>query len=246
MKNTGRVHSFETLGTVDGPGIRFVIFLQGCALRCQYCHNPDTWKINEGEEYTVDDLMFEIKKYKTYMEASSGGVTFTGGDPLVQAEFLTELAKKCKEEGISVVVDTSGFILNDKVKELYKYTDLVLLDIKSFDEETYQLVSGGKLSPTLETLDHLKEKNIEVWVRYVVVPELTDDLESIKALSNHLDDFPNVTKIEPLAFHKMGEYKWEELGEEYKLKDTKEPKKELMEEVKKIFKTNGKNVIINT
>ncbi len=246
MKNTGRVHSFETLGTVDGPGIRFVIFLQGCALRCQYCHNPDTWKINEGEEYTVDDLMFEIKKYKTYMEASSGGVTFTGGDPLVQAEFLTELAKKCKEEGISVVVDTSGFILNDKVKELYKYTDLVLLDIKSFDEETYQLVSGGKLSPTLETLDHLKEKNIEVWVRYVVVPELTDDLESIKALSNHLDDFPNVTKIEPLAFHKMGEYKWEELGEEYKLKDTKEPKKELMEEVKKIFETNGKNVIINT
>ncbi len=246
MKNTGRVHSFETLGTVDGPGIRFVIFLQGCALRCQYCHNPDTWKINEGEEYTVDDLMFEIKKYKTYMEASSGGVTFTGGDPLVQAEFLTELAKKCKEEGISVVVDTSGFILNDKVKELYKYTDLVLLDIKSFDEETYQLVSGGKLSPTLETLDHLKEKNIEVWVRYVVVPEITDDLESIKALSNHLDDFPNVTKIEPLAFHKMGEYKWEELGEEYKLKDTKEPKKELMEEVKKIFETNGKNVIINT
>ena len=246
MKNTGRVHSFETLGTVDGPGIRFVIFLQGCALRCQYCHNPDTWKINEGEEYTVDDLMFEIKKYKTYMEASSGGVTFTGGDPLVQAEFLTELAKKCKEEGISVVVDTSGFILNDKVKELYKYTDLVLLDIKSFDEETYQLVSGGKLSPTLETLDHLKEKNIEVWVRYVVVPELTDDLESIKALSNHLDDFHNVTKIEPLAFHKMGEYKWEELGEEYKLKDTKEPKKELMEEVKKIFETNGKNVIINT
>ncbi len=246
MKNTGRVHSFETMGTVDGPGIRFVIFLQGCALRCQYCHNPDTWKINEGKEYTVNDLMFEIKKYKNYMEASSGGVTFTGGDPLVQAGFLTELAKKCKEEGISVVVDTSGFIFNDKVKELYEYTDLVLLDIKSFDKNTYQLITGGKLSPTLETLDYLKEKNIEVWVRYVVVPELTDDLESIKALSNYLDDFPNVSKIEPLAFHKMGEYKWEELGEEYKLKNTKEPEKELMEEVKKIFETNGKNVIINT
>ena len=123
---------------------------------------------------------------------------------------------------------------------------MVLLDIKSFDKNTYQLITGGKLSPTLETLDYLKEKNIEVWVRYVVVPELTDDLESIKALSNYLDDFPNVSKIEPLAFHKMGEYKWEELGEEYKLKNTKEPEKELMEEVKKIFETNGKNVIINT
>lgn len=246
MKNIGRVHSFETLGTVDGPGIRFVVFMQGCALRCQYCHNPDTWKINEGEEYTVNELMFEIRKYKTYMESSGGGVTFTGGDPLVQADFLLELAKKCKEEDISVTLDTSGFILNEKVKELYQYTDLVLLDIKSFDENTYQLISGGRLSPTLETLDYLKEKDIEVWVRYVVVPELTDDLESIKALSNHLDNFPNVSKIEPLAFHKMGEYKWEELGEEYMLKNTKEPEKELMEEVKRIFETNGKNVVINT
>lgn len=246
MKNTGRVHSFETLGTVDGPGIRFVVFMQGCALRCQYCHNPDTWKINEGEEYTVNELMFEIRKYKTYMESSGGGVTFTGGDPLVQAEFLVELAKKCKEEGISVTIDTSGFILNDKVKELYKYTDLVLLDIKSFNENTYKFISGGRLSPTLETLDYLKEKDIEVWVRYVVVPELTDDLESIKALSNHLDNFPNISKIEPLAFHKMGEYKWEELGEDYMLKKTKEPEEDLMEEVKKIFETNGKNVVINT
>lgn len=246
MKNTGRVHSFETLGTVDGPGIRFVVFMQGCALRCQYCHNPDTWKINEGEEYTVNELMFEIRKYKTYMESSGGGVTFTGGDPLVQAEFLVELAKKCKEEGISVTIDTSGFILNDKVKELYKYTDLVLLDIKSFNENTYKFISGGRLSPTLETLDYLKEKDIEVWVRYVVVPELTDDLESIKALSNHLDNFPNISKIEPLAFHKMGEYKWEELGEDYMLKKTKEPEEDLMEEVKKIFEINGKNVVINT
>lgn len=245
MKNTGRIHSFETLGTVDGPGIRFVVFMQGCALRCQYCHNPDTWKINEGEEYTVNEIMFEIRKYKAYMESSGGGVTITGGDPLVQAEFLVELAKKCKEEGISVAIDTSGFILNDIVKKLYKYTDLVLLDIKSFDEYTYRLISGGRLSPTLETLDYLKEKNIEVWIRYVVVPGLTDDLESIKALSNHLDNFPNVSKIEPLAFHKMGEYKWEELGEKYVLKNTKEPEKDLMEEVKKIFETNGKNVIIN-
>lgn len=245
MKNTGRIHSFETLGTVDGPGIRFVVFMQGCALRCQYCHNPDTWKINEGEEYTVNEIMFEIRKYKAYMESSGGGVTITGGDPLVQAEFLVELAKKCKEEGISVAIDTSGFILNDIVKKLYKYTDLVLLDIKSFNEYTYRLISGGRLSPTLETLDYLKEKNIEVWIRYVVVPGLTDDLESIKALSNHLDNFPNVSKIEPLAFHKMGEYKWEELGEKYVLKNTKEPEKDLMEEVKKIFETNGKNVIIN-
>lgn len=246
MKETGRIHSFETLGTVDGPGIRFVIFMQGCALKCQYCHNPDTWRPSEGKEYTVNDLMFEIKKYKTYMEFSGGGVTFTGGDPLLQAQFLAKVAKRCKKLGVSVAIDTAGFLLNDTVKELYKYTDLVLLDIKSFDPETYKIVTGGNLSPTLKTLDYLKEENIEVWVRYVVVPDLTDDLDNIKALSTYLDNYPNVSKIEPLAFHKMGEYKWEELGEPYKLRDTKEPDKEFMGKVKEIFESNGKNVVINT
>ena len=246
MNVTGRVHSFETLGTVDGPGIRFVVFMQGCPLRCQYCHNPDTWDSTVGEEYTVNDLIFEIRKYKTYMESSGGGVTFTGGDPLLQAEFLIQVAKKCKEEGISITIDTSGFLLSDKVKELYKYVDLVLLDIKSFDSAVYKTVTGRNIDPTLKTLDYLREEDIEVWIRYVVVPDLTDNLDNIKALSNHLDNYPNVSRIEPLAFHKMGEYKWEEMGEEYKLADTKEPEKELMEQVRDIFATNDKKVVINT
>ena len=245
MKDKGRIHSFETLGTVDGPGIRFVVFMQGCPLRCKYCHNPDTWDTTGGKEFTVDELFNEIKKYKTFMESSGGGVTFTGGDPLIQAGFLSQVAKLCKENGISVALDTSGAIINDNVKELYKYTDLVLLDIKSFDKDVYRDLTGVKLDPTLKTLDMLKEQDIDVWVRYVVVPDLTDDLESIKALSDYLDNYPNVKRIEPLEFHKMGEYKWEELGIPYSLGDTSEPEKELMRKVKEIFSTNGKNVIIN-
>lgn len=246
MKSTGRVHSFETLGTVDGPGIRFVVFMQGCPLRCQYCHNPDTWDTSQGKEYSVIELMQEIRKYKIYMESSGGGVTFTGGEPLLQAEFLTQVAKACQDEGINVSIDSSGFILNDDVKELYKYTDLILLDIKSFDKDVYYSLTGVRLEPTLKTLDYLKEQNIEVWVRYVVVPELTDDLDSIRALSSHLDKYSNITKIEPLAFHKMGEFKWEELGLTYSLDETEEPTRDLMVKVQEIFAINGKNVIINT
>lgn len=245
MKKIGRIHSLESLGTLDGPGIRFVVFMQGCPLRCQFCHNPDTWDVSKGMEYTSDSLMEEILKYKSYMDYSNGGVTFTGGEPLLQADFLLELGKKCKENGVSVALDTSGFILNDSVKELLDYTDFVLLDIKNFDPLVYKTVTGVSLSPTLKFLDYLKEKDVSTWVRYVVVPELTDNLDSVRKLSDHLDAYPNVKKIELLAFHKMGEYKWKELGMEYKLGDTAEPSKELMEEVKGILETNGKVVTSN-
>lgn len=245
MANLGRIHSLESFGTVDGPGIRFVVFMQGCPLRCQFCHNPDTWDVNKGTEYTPDDLMREILKYKSYMDYSGGGVTFTGGEPLLQAEFILEVSKMCKNKGISVAIDTSGFIYNDTVKELMDYTDLVLLDIKNYDPLVYETVTGVSLSPTLKFLELLKELNKTTWIRYVLVPQLTDNLDSIRKLSAYLDEYPNVEKIELLAFHKMGEYKWKELGLEYKLYDTKEPDKELMEEVTKILSTNGKLVISN-
>lgn len=245
MEKIGRIHSLESLGTVDGPGIRFVVFLQGCPLRCQFCHNPDTWDVTKGREYTVSQLMGEIIQYKSYMNFSGGGVTFTGGEPLLQAEFLLEVSKKCKELGISTALDTSGFIWNDQVKELLEYTDLVLLDIKNYDPLVYKTVTGVSLSPTLKLLDYLKEKGIRTWIRYVLVPQLTDNLDSVKKLSEHLDQYPNVEKIELLGFHKMGEYKWKELGLEYKLSDTKEPSKELLREVKAIFETNGKIVAAN-
>lgn len=245
MADIGRIHSLESFGTVDGPGIRFVVFMQGCPLRCLYCHNPDTWDVNKGKEYTPEELMNEIIKYKSYMDYSKGGVTFTGGEPLLQTDFLLEVCRLCKDKGISVAIDTSGFIFNDKVKRLMEYTDLVLLDIKNYDPVVYKALTGVSLNPTLKFLDYLKEKNIPTWVRYVVVPNLTDNLDAVRKLSDYLDGYPNVKKIELLAFHKMGEYKWKELGLDYKLTDTKEPDKELMKQISDILSANGKVVTTN-
>lgn len=245
MAKIGRIHSLESFGTVDGPGIRFVVFMQGCPMRCQFCHNPDTWDVNKGKEYTPESLMEEILRYKSYMDYSKGGVTFTGGEPLLQAEFILEVSKLCKAKGITVAIDTAGYILNNTVKELLEYTDLVLLDIKNYDPIVYKAVTGVQLSPTLKFLDYLREKNIPTWVRYVLVPQLTDNMDSISKLSDHLDGYPNVEKIELLAFHKMGEYKWKELGLDYKLTNTEEPSKELMEQVMGILSSNGKIVTSN-
>ena len=241
----GYLHSVETMGLLDGPGTRTIFFLQGCPLRCLYCHNPDTWDVNKGKEYTPEELMNEIIKYKSYMDYSKGGVTFTGGEPLLQTDFLLEVCRLCKDKGISVAIDTSGFIFNDKVKRLMEYTDLVLLDIKNYDPVVYKALTGVSLNPTLKFLDYLKEKNIPTWVRYVVVPNLTDNLDAVRKLSDYLDGYPNVKKIELLAFHKMGEYKWKELGLDYKLTDTKEPDKELMKQISDILSANGKVVTTN-
>jgi pyruvate formate lyase activating enzyme len=246
MNKIGRIHSLESCGTVDGPGIRFVVFMQGCVLRCQFCHNPDTWDLKKGTEYTPEQLMKEIVKYKSYMNFSGGGVTFTGGEPLIQADFILEVCKLCKDENISVAIDTSGFIFNDTVKEILDYADIVLLDIKNYNPLVYKTVTGVELAPTLQFLEYLKEKNKKTWVRYVLVPNLTDNLDSIKELSSHLANYPNVSKIELLGFHKMGEFKWKELGYDYKLADTKEPSKELLQEVKKILESSGIEVAMNS
>ncbi len=245
MSIKGRIHSLESFGTVDGPGIRFVVFLQGCPLRCQFCHNPDTWEVHKGTEYEPAQLVDEIIKYKSYMKFSDGGVTFTGGEPLLQAEFILEVCKLLRPHQISVAIDTSGFIWNDYVKEVLDYTDIVLLDIKNYDKRVYEKVTGVALSPTLKFLDHLRERDIKTWIRYVLVPGLTDNLEAVRGLSNHLDQYPNVEKIDLLGFHKMGEFKWKELGLKYELTDTPEPSKELLAEVKAIFETNGKKVSAN-
>lgn len=242
---TGRVHSIETCGTVDGPGVRVVIFMQGCLLRCRYCHNPDTWELTGGTEYTPEQLMNEILKYKSFMRFSGGGVTFTGGEPLLQAGFLLEAAKLCRRNDIPVVIDTSGYVWNEKVKEVLDYTDIVLLDIKNYDPAGYEALTGVPLAPTLRFLDYLREKNVNTWVRYVLVPQLTDNLESIHGLSGHLSHYPNVTRIELLGFHKMGEYKWKELKLDYKLADTKEPDRELFLKVKSILEESGKTVNTN-
>ncbi len=245
MSTIGRIHSLESFGTVDGPGIRFVVFMQGCPLRCQFCHNPDTWEVHKGTEYTVEQLVSEIIKYKSYMDFSSGGVTFTGGEPLLQAEFILEVSKLLKRHGISIAIDTSGYVWNDAIIEVLKYTDLVLLDIKNYDPLVYEAVTGVPLAPTLKLLDYLREMKINTWIRYVLVPKLTDNLDSVRRLSAHLSNYPNVSKIELLGFHKMGEFKWKELGLEYKLTDTQEPSRELLQEVKEILEGSGRSVSAN-
>lgn len=245
MSVTGRIHSIETCGTVDGPGIRFVIFMQGCPLRCKYCHNPDTWKLGDGEEKTVEELISEIKKYKSYMKFSGGGVTVTGGEPLLQGKFIKELFKKCKEENIHTAVDTSGYIFNDITKEVLDYTDLVLLDIKSYNKKSYKYITGVELDPTLNFMEYLGKINKPVWIRYVLVPGLSDNEESIKGLSLYLSNFRNVDKIELLPFHKMGEFKWKELGYDYELSNTEEPTKEEIIKAMSIIKEHNMNVVTN-
>ena len=243
MSQTGRIHSYESCGTVDGPGIRFVVFMQGCPLRCQYCHNPDTWKLSDGKEITVDELMAEVVKYKSYMRFSGGGITITGGEPLMQPDFVLEVIRRCREEGIHTAIDTSGYLYNDKTRAIIDEVDLVLLDIKHMDPDQYKVITGVQLAPTLEFLAYLGEVKRDVWIRYVLVPGLSDQADSIRDLSRHLSQYDNIKKIELLPFHKMGEFKWESLGEPYRLADVEEPDKMAIVEAMAIFKEFNLNVV---
>ncbi len=180
MEVIGKLHSFESFGTVDGPGIRFVIFMQGCPLRCKYCHNPDTWNINDAKyERTVEFTINEVIKCKPFFK-NNGGITITGGEPLVQVDYVTKLLRRAKEEEIHTAIDTSGYIFNDKVKEALNYVDLVLLDIKSINADTYKNLTGVKIDNTLKFAEYLDEINKPVWIRYVVVPNLTDDKKDVQ------------------------------------------------------------------
>ena len=234
-----RIHSIETCGTVDGPGIRTVIFFQGCPLRCQYCHNPDSWNPQDGTLNDIDDLFTEIQKYQNFMRFSNGGVTLTGGEPLLQTQAAAQLLKKCKQAGIHTALDTSGFIFNDQVKQLLQDVDLVLLDIKNFDPNQYQHITGVKLDRTLQFLEYLTENNIETWIRYVLVPNLTDNYPAIEALSQHLSPRQNISRIEVLPFHKIGEYKWSEMGLAYQLTDTPAPDPAAIAHTKQLFQQHN-------
>ncbi len=235
----GRIHSIETCGTVDGPGIRYVIFTQGCPLRCLYCHNPDCRHPDQGKETTVEELIRDIQKYRSYMNASGGGVTVSGGEPLMQPEFVGEIFRRCKELGIHTVLDTSGYVKLATVKPLLNYVDLLLLDIKSFDPKIYYQVTKVSLEPTLNFARYLSDINKPVWIRFVLVPNLTDPSNNIRGLAEFISHLNNVERVEILPFHKMGEYKWEELGYEYQLKDTPAASPELVATAKKIFQEYG-------
>lgn len=219
----GRIHSIETCGAVDGPGLRYIVFTQGCPLRCQYCHNPDTWKATDGNETTTEELIEDIVKYKSFMNASNGGVTVSGGEPFLQPEFLKDLLMKCKENGLHTAVDSSGYVNLNIADPILDYTDLVLLDIKSYNKDVFKSLTGVELDRTIAFAKHLEQRGIPIWLRYVFVPNLTDNHEDIEHLAQFLSTLTNLQRIDFLPFHKMGEYKWEQLGYDYKLADTKEP-----------------------
>jgi len=234
---TGYVHSIEAGGMVDGPGIRYVVFLSGCPLRCRYCHNPDTWRPKAGRPYSVDGILAEVRKYKSYMRFSGGGITVTGGEPLMQPDFLAGLLAACRAEGIHTTLDTSGYDPAGAAAKALPHTNLLLLDIKSINPETYMKVTGVPIDKTLDTLRLSQSLKVPVWVRFVLVPGLTDDIGDIRKMAAFLKDFDNIEKVEVLPFHKLGEYKWGTLGTPYTLADTQPPSAELLKRVKGILES---------
>lgn len=238
----GYIHSFESFGTKDGPGIRFVLFLQGCPLRCLYCHNVDTWDLkNKKYMFTPEETMKEISKVKGFIK--TGGITVSGGEPLMQPEFILELFRLCKNENIHTAVDTSGYLLNDKIKEVLELTDLVLLDIKHINPVKYKSLTSVELKPTLDFMDYLSKINKPVWVRYVLVPGYTDDEKDLRTWAKYVSNFKNVERVDILPFHQMASYKWEGLGRTYELQDTPAPSKEGIEKAEEIFKYFGLKTI---
>jgi len=220
----GRIHSIETFGTVDGPGIRFVLFMQGCALQCQYCHNPDTWDTGKGRIVEVQDIMNEIEPYLEYYRRSGGGITVTGGEPTLQAPFVAALFKEIKRRwNLHTAIDSSGFCDAGHAKELMDVTDLVLLDLKHIDSEKHEALTSQPNERILHYAEWLSDIGKPVWIRHVLVPGLTDGLEDLAALGAFIRKLNNVKKFELLPYHRMGVYKWQELKREYPLEGVKEP-----------------------
>lgn len=217
---SGKIHSIETCGTVDGPGVRFVVFMQGCPMRCQYCHNPDTWEYNAGTKMTVNEILKKFDGVKEFLK--NGGITVTGGEPLVQIDFVTELFKHARLKEIHTALDTSGILFNNsdtnKIDELLKYTNLVMLDIKHIDDAEHKKLTGHSNKTVLEFAKYLSNKNIPMWVRHVVVPTITDKPEYLKKLGEFLGTLNNIQALDILPYHDMAISKYEQLGINYPLK----------------------------
>ncbi len=230
----GNIHSIETCGTVDGPGIRFVIFMQGCPMRCLYCHNPDTWDLSCNKKMSVDEI---IKKYESVKEFTKGGITVTGGEPLVQIDFVIELFKRAKESNVHTALDTSGILFDNtsKYDELIKYTDLVLLDIKHIKDSEHKKLTGHSNKNILKFAKYLDENSVPIWIRHVVVPNITYKKEYLQELGKFIKTLKNVKKFEVLPYHNMAIEKYKKLNIEYKLKDTKPLTREEGKKAKEII-----------
>ncbi|MGN1191458.1 MAG: pyruvate formate-lyase-activating protein [Dorea sp.] len=239
----GYIHSLESFGSVDGPGVRYVIFTSGCAMRCQFCHNPDTWNMQSGTPYTADELIEKALKYRTYW-GSKGGITVSGGEPLLQIDFLTELFQKAKEQGIHTTLDTSGNPFTreepffDKFCRLMEVTDLVMLDIKQIDEEQHKILTGYTNQNILDMARFLSDIKKPVWIRHVLVPERSDRDDYLERLQEFILTLKNVERVEVLPYHTLGVFKWKELGFEYQLEGINPPTKDRVENANRILKTN--------
>ena len=215
-KVTGRIHSFESFSTVDGPGVRYVIFLQGCPLRCKYCHNRDTRDVHLGEVYDTESIVEKILNYREYM-GEDGGVTVSGGEPLLQIDFVIDLFKRLKAEGIHTAIDTSGFVDVDKLKDLLDYTDLVILDLKEMDNDTHKDLIGVDNAKILKFAEHLSNEGVPMWIRHVLVPTITDKEEHLIKLKEFVSTLKTVEKVEVLGYHTLGSEKWEMIGDKFML-----------------------------
>lgn len=238
-----KIHSTESFGSADGPGVRFLVFLQGCNMRCKYCHNPDTWKL-PGEDYkdlkTPEELLKQAKRYKSYW-GKNGGITVSGGEALLQIDFLIEFFKLAKQEGIHTTLDTAGNPFTretkffDKFNELLKYTDLFMLDIKHIDDEEHKKLTGFTNKNILDMAEYLSEQGKDMWIRHVLVPGINDDEKYLKRLYDFISKLKTVKKVEILPYHTLGVFKWKELGFKYSLEDVETPTKEQIEKAKEIL-----------
>ncbi len=235
----GYMHSLEVGSTVDGPGIRFVLFTTGCPLRCAYCHNPDTWHKANGRAIGTNRIMKEIGKYAKGLRLSRGGVTISGGEPLLQHDFIVEIFRRCKESGIHTCLDTSGFMGNKLTDSELENIDLMLLDIKSGDPAIHKHVTRQPIEPVLEFAQRLSRLGRPAWVRFVLVPGLTDSFENVEKVADICAAITSLERVEILRFHQLGAEKWQKLNLEYTLKDTQPPSPELTERVREQFRKRG-------
>lgn len=239
-KGTGRIHSLETFGLVDGPGVRFVVFMQGCRMRCRYCHNPETWSETAGEEWTPEALLERAWRYHNYW-GKNGGITVSGGEPLLQIDFLAEFFRLAKKRGIHTTLDTCGqpFTREEPFygtwEKLMKYTDLVMLDLKEMNGRRHKDLTGWDNENILKMAEEMSEMGIPMWIRHVLVPGLTDDWEGLACLRTFMDGLKTVEKFEILPYHTLGTLKWEEMGLEYSLDGILPPTEEEIEQAEKFF-----------
>lgn len=241
----GRIHSLETFGLVDGPGVRFVVFLQGCHMRCQYCHNPETWNVHGGTEYTPKQLFEKAYRYHNYWK-DNGGITVSGGEPLLQMEFVTEFFSLAKKKKISTALDTSGYCFSaeetflKKMDSLMNVTDLVLLDMKAFDEKKHKALTGHSNQPILQMAEYLSTHGKDLWIRHVLVPELTDGEQELMALREFIDRLKTVKRVEVLPYHTLGVAKWKQMNQKYPLEGVRVPTEEEIARAEKILEITGK------